>query len=196
MTMFDFIFVGAAFVSLFLLIAIVVEGSRRRFGNAWKISVFLAVGIAIYLSIVVAVSLLTPQRALALHEDMCSDDWCIAVDDVARADAENVRLYTISLRLTSRALRVTQRELGLTVYLLDRQGRRHDPLPDKAAVPFDTRLTPGESVMAVRTFALEGETDPAGLVLTREGFYRFPGIFIIGDESSLFHKSLLVPLPR
>jgi len=29
----------------------------------------------------------------------------------------------------------------------------------------------------------------------RDGFNRFPGLFIIGDESSLFHKPMIMRIP-
>jgi hypothetical protein len=192
---FDFVFVAVAFISIFVAVSIGVEAWRRRFNNALRVGLAFGAALAVYLGIVIAVSLATPQETLALRDERCYDDWCLAVDNVAQTDAESVRLYTISFRLTSRAKRVTQRELGLIIYLLDAGGRRHDPLADSAAVPFDVALKPGESTTAVRTFALQDVSGPVRLVITREGFFRFPGLFIIGDESSLFHKPLVVPLP-
>jgi hypothetical protein len=194
MRLFDFVFVGAAFISLFLAISIIVEAFRRRFSNALRIGAGFAAGAGVYLGILVAVSLFEPQEVLRLRQERCFDDWCIAVENVKGVEAENVRLYTITFRMTSRARRVTQRENGLTVYLADDRGNRFDPLPDSAAVPFDVYLKPGESATALRTFALQGVSGAIRLVLAREGIYRFPGLFIIADESSFFHKPIIVPV--
>ena len=40
---------------------------------------------AIYLCVVIAVSLSTPRREIAMGEDRCFDDWCIAVESISGA---------------------------------------------------------------------------------------------------------------
>jgi hypothetical protein len=196
MRLFDFVFVGAAFVSLFVVISIIVEAFRRRFSSALRLAAGFSVAATVYLGIIVAVSLFEPQEVLRLRQERCFDDWCIAVENVSRTEAENVRLYTVSYRMASRARRVTQRENGVSTYIVDQNGKRFDPLSDQAALPFDTYLKPGESAITVRTFALQGVSGPVQLVLAHEGLYRFPGLFVIADESSLFHKPIIVPLPE
>jgi hypothetical protein len=193
---FDFAFVAAAFVSLFIVISIVVEAWRGRIQNALRIALVFGACLALYIGTIIGVSLAAPQEVLALREERCFDDWCYSVDNVARAESGGIRLYTVSFRLTSRARRVTQRELGLTVYLIDDQGKRYDPLQDNADVPFDVALAPGETRIAVRTYALQGSSGPVRLIITREGIYRLPGLFIIGDESSFFSKPVILLLPE
>jgi hypothetical protein len=75
---------------------------------------------------------------------------------------------------------------------MDDAGRRYRPTPDPAAVPFDVRLRPHESIHTTRVFEVPaGVRDPA-LVLSHGG--GFPSILIIGDSDSLFHEPTVVRL--
>jgi len=47
--------------------------------------------------------------------------------------------------------------MGTVVYLTDSAGRRYDPLVDPEAVRLDTRLQPGESVIAMRRFVVAAD---------------------------------------
>ena len=100
--------------------------------------------------------------------------------------------YDVSLRLSNRARRVPMGEKGTVVYLVDGQGRRYDPLPDPADVPFDTILKPGESIDATRRFDLPPGATNLGLIYTHEG--RFPIEWLIITEGGWFQKRPVVRL--
>ena len=195
MTLFDLIFLAIVLSSILAVAAVVVLALSGR----WRQSAWLLGGyvfcLALYLGVVAAVSLASPQRVLARGEDRCYDDWCIAVIDASRVERPTGARYVVLLRLTSRARGISQRENGLVAYVLDEQGRRFDPTPDPAEAPFNSLLEPGRSVATTRIFEVAGAAGQPVLVLEHEGASRFPGVVIIGDESSLLHKPMIVRLP-
>jgi hypothetical protein len=189
--LFDLLFIGFVFTSVITLVVIigcVVLGRLRR---AIKLLALLGVCLALYLGVVVVVSLTSPQIVLARGEDRCFDDWCIAVDDTAHAES----VYTVTIRMSNRARRVSQRENGVAVYVVDEQGRRYESVADPSAALFDILLQPGQSITATRTFEVSGASGQPVLVVGHDGATRFPGVFIIGDDSSLLHKPTIVRLP-
>jgi hypothetical protein len=195
MTIFDLIFLALVMASLLALAAVVglvVSGRRHQ---TVKVVIAWMAGIGLYLVVVAAVSLVSPQRVLALGENRCSDDWCIAVENAARSGTPLDPVVTVTFRLSSRARRVSQREHGVAVYAIDEKGRRFEPRASPSAPPFDVLLQPGESVTTNRTFEVSGATGQMVLVFGREGTDSIPGRFIIGDDSSLFHKPTIVRLP-
>jgi hypothetical protein len=195
MTLFDLLFLTVVLASVLVLVAVVVLAlSGRRRQAAWMLGGY-GICLALYLGVVAAVSLASPQRVLARGEDRCYDDWCIAVIDATRVERPEVARYVVLLRVTNRARGVSQRENGMVAYVLDEQGRRFDPTPDPAQAPFDTLLEPGRSVATIRTFNVAGAVGLPVLVLEHGGASRFPGLVIIGDESSLLHKPMVVRLP-
>jgi hypothetical protein len=130
------------------------------------------------------VSLASPQRVLGLGENRCSEDWCIAVEDIARSTSPLGAEYVVRFRMSSRALRAPQRENGLVVYLVDEKGRRYGPAEDPAAVPFNVLLQPGQAVATIRRFSVCSGSRKLGVVVGREGSNSIPGRFIIGDDTS------------
>ena len=191
MTIFDLTFIGVFFATVITLVVAAVAAIRRR-RRARGLLRGLGVFLAVYLGVVVAVSLLSPRRIVRLGEAQCSDDWCLTVDHVDRTPAGPEILYTVTIRLFSRARGRAQRENGVRVYVLDDRGRRHGAQEDPRAVPFNVLLQPGDSVIAVRRFLVPADARNPGLVVARG---RFPGLFIIGDEQSLFHKPSVVRFP-
>jgi hypothetical protein len=192
MTIFDLVFILVVLSTAAALVGVTLTFLLGRSRLATRLLTALGAGLALYLCIVVVVSLLSPQRVLALKEKRCFDDWCIAVDDITPSASTSGAEYTVSLQLSSRALRTPQRENGMVVYLVDGHGYRFDPLADPAEVPFTVLLQPGESVTATRVFDVSGASGPLNLVVEHAGSRRFPGIFIIGDDSSLLHKPVVV----
>jgi len=189
MTIFDLLFIATFFAAVIMLVAMAVAGVRGRRQRALRILGALVVFIAAYLVVVVVVSLASPARVFQLREAQCSDDWCISVDYVQQTVAGAEVSYTTTLRLFSRARRRAQRENGVSVYLLDDQGRRYEPIADSQAVPLNVLLNPGQSIIVARRFALPADAHDPALVVAHG---RFPGMFIIGDDESLFHKPSVV----
>jgi hypothetical protein len=195
MTTFDLLFVLVVFATIATLIVVVVQVLRGRFRQVVKIIATYGVCLAVYLGILIGVSIATPQRVLALGENRCFDDWCIAVVDIEKSKLSTGMLYAVSLRVSSRARRVAQREQGVVVYMIDGEGRRYEPVADPSAASFNVLLQPGQSVTTIRSFEVSGASSQLALVVGRQGFNKFPGIFIIGDDSSLFHKPMIVRIP-
>jgi hypothetical protein len=148
--------------------------------------------LAGYAVIVISTSLVSPQRVVAIGSDQCSDDWCIAVTGVARADAGREATLTVTFRLSTRARRISQRERNVVAYLQRVDGQRIDALADPQAVPFDTLLAPGQTIVATRRFTVPAGIGIAGVAIVREGAGVFPACCIIGDDNSLLHRRLLV----
>jgi hypothetical protein len=194
MTIFDLLFLVLFFAGVIALTAAGVLATRGHHVRALATLQRLAMAAAAYMSVVVVVSLLTPQRFIVVGEDQCSDDWCIAVRAVNRQSATAAVQYTVAFRLTSRAGRVAQRERSVVVYLRDSRGRRYDPDRDASVVPFDTLLAPRQTLEAVRRFSVPSDAQIVGLVVTREGGTPGPGCCIIGAEGSVFHKRTIVRL--
>jgi hypothetical protein len=190
MSLFDLLFIALFLISLVTLLAAAIRGRR-----ATGILRIWAICFVIYMAIVFAVALATPQRVYAIGEDRCFDDWCIAVEAADRAPAPRGILYTVTLRVSSRARRVTQREKGANVYLTDDRGRRFDAAPDPSATPLDVQLEPGQAARAKHTFLVPPDARDLGLAFFHEGSYCFPGCFVIGEDSNPLHKRAIVRLP-
>ena len=94
----------------------------------------------------------------------------------------------VSLRIFSQARRVSQRAKGAWIYVIDARGNRYAPEPDPSAAPLDVLLRPGESITTSRVFKVPADSGALGLIAGHGGPGCFPGCFIIGADSSLFHQ--------
>jgi hypothetical protein len=182
---------------LFLALALAAAGTTITglvyavFG-AWRRSLEilrrLAIGTALYLAIVVAVSLVVRPRQYALHEPHCFDDWCITVNGALRhpSPPRPGSNFMVSLRLTNRAKRVPMGEKGTVAYVVDEHGQRYDPVRDATGFPFDGILMPGESVTTFRYFTVPDDGRRVGFVYKHEG--GFPIEWMIIGEGGWFQK--------
>jgi pimeloyl-ACP methyl ester carboxylesterase len=190
-TAFDLLFVILFLGGMGTLVAALAAALRGRRTTALALLRRVGMSIVVYLGVVVIVSLVSPRRVVAVGDEQCSDDWCVAVADVHRTAGVSDVAYHVTFRLSSRARRVAQRERGVVVYLRDGTGRRYDPDPTVGAVPFDVRLEPLQQINTARTFHAPPRAFALGVVVARAGF-PFPGCCIIGDQGSLFHKRTVV----
>ena len=195
MTLFDLLFALLFLTGIGSLVVASVAALRGRRARAIAIVRRTGIVAGLYFAVLILVSALSPQRFLGLGDDQCSDDWCIAVQRVRRDTVPTGERYDVSFRVSSRARRVAQRERFVTVYLRDQNGRRYRPDGDANANPFDTLLSPGQTVSVTQRFVVPAPTRIVGLVVAREGGGRFPGCCILGDEGSLFHRRTIVELP-
>ncbi len=190
MTPFDILFIVlflALVGSLLYATAAALAGHRSTAGKLLR---RLAVAVIAYLAVVYAVALLSPGQVLALDEDKCSDDWCIAVSAVREVSDSSERLYDLTFRLSSRARRISQRERGVVVYMRDARGRRYDGGSGPTDAPFDVRLGPQETMLTHRRFVLPREASARDVVITRGGF-PFPGCCIIGEATGVLHPATI-----
>lgn len=192
MNIFEPLFLVLALVTVITLITTAVFAVRGKFARAGRILRRLGIGAGVYFVIVIAVSIFNPQRVDRVGDTQCFDDWCIEVVGAQWTGMPTVGRYEVTLRLSNRARRVPMGEKRTVVYLLDAQGRRYDPLPDEAGVPFDTMLQPGESINVTRQFDVPRDTPNLSLIYTHQGGFPI-GWFII-TEGGWFQKPPVVRL--
>jgi hypothetical protein len=190
MNLFEPLFLFLALVAVITLLTAATFAARGRWARAGRILRRLGVGAAVYFAVVIAVSILSPRRVYRVGDPQCFDDWCVAVVEAHRAVGAADAPYEVVLRLSNRARGVPMGEKGTVVYLTDARGRRYDPVRDPAAVPLDTRLQPGESVLASRRFDVPRDAQSLGLVYTHEGGFPI-GWFVI-SEGGWFQRPPIV----
>jgi hypothetical protein len=192
---FELLFIAVLLGAVATLGGAVVQAFRGRLRQSIGLVALACLSLAIYIGIVILVSLVSPQRVVRIGDLRCSDEWCIAVMGVRRSPVPGGTEYSVAFQLSSRARGVSQRENGVVVYLMGSTGRRHLAEPDATAVPFDVLLQPGQTVTTTRSFRVLGEEQALGVVVGREGSNAIPGRFIIGDDGSLFHRPAIVRIP-
>jgi hypothetical protein len=189
MTIFEPLFILCFVSTVVVLIVAATAAIRGKRDRAVASLRKLGICAAIYAAALLAVALASPRKVYRIGDPQCFDDWCITVTGATRLPPHSAE---VALRLSSRARRVPQGEKGTVGYLVDSVGRRYDPAPDSVTVPFDTKLQPGESVMAMRRFEVPEDVRDLGFVYTHEGGFPI-GWFIIG-ENEMFHGPPVVLL--
>ncbi len=186
-----------------LLAAIILR--RRRLAKL--LTTGLAIYAGVYLLLLVGVSLLSPQRVLAMHDVRCFDDWCMAVEQVEQRPAIGTvqaqgSFYLVTLQVSSQAKRIRQRELDTSVFLLDDGGKRYDLSPTgqraleaagQAGQPLNSWLDAGAAFTHIAVFDLPPGVSQPGLVIAHGAF---PGSIIIGDDQSILHKPTIMRLSQ
>lgn len=195
MTIFDLVFLLTFLGSVITLAVIVVRALRRRpVRPIWR---RLLLAWLAYAVVLLAVSLLSPQRVVAAGTPQCSDDWCITVVDVVPIDGRTTSEYLAHLDLSNRGRGRAQRERFVAVQLVTADGSRTASVAEPRDVPFDTLIAAGQTIHATRRFRFPLDTRPTGLVVARVGGGRFPGCCIIGDDNSFLHKPTIIGIaPR
>lgn len=209
MQLFDLVFIASFLLVVAALIRIGWLALRRRRQLALRNLLFLVAFVVAYLAVVVVASLVSPQRVLQIGDTRCFDDWCISVEGAkttsllaGKVQPARGRFLLVTLRVSSRARRVRQSEPHTTVYLVDAAGNRYEiseaaQLALEAAsgsqLPIGTMLDPGGSFSTVRVFDIPPDLSEIGLAVRQAVFG--PGIFIIGDDASLFHKPSIFRIP-
>jgi hypothetical protein len=181
MTLYDLIFAVVALATAATLLSAVVPALRGDRPAAGRRLRLLAGALAAYLALVTVVSLVLPPRTLAPGENLCSDDWCIAVTNARRDSAAMPPTLDVRYTLTSRARGAPQRERFVVSYLIDGAGARIDAQQVSGAVPFDSLLQPGQHIEAARSFVVAGRSSPFTVVIAREGDGGFPRCCILGE---------------
>lgn len=199
MTIFDLLFILLFLTFIMSLLLAAWNAVRGRRDTAIWIAARVAVLTTAYLAVVITVGLASPRRIIPAGQDLCADDWCIAVVKAVRWPAPDAAKLAVTVRVWSRARRVAQSATDARVYVLDSDGRTYE-VSDTAqqaydaahgpSTPLSIRLLPGESILTTRVFEVPRNAHSPALVLVHGGF---PGWFIIGDSNSLFHKRTIMP---
>jgi hypothetical protein len=192
MSLADLVFLLLAAVAVTSLATAAGLAATGRMARGGRILRRVAIGAAVYLIVVIAVSALTRTRVVAVGEAQCFDDWCVTVSAVDRhAEGANTS-YDVWLILSNHGRGRAMGELGTVAYLVDARGHRFDPAPDPQMVPFSTKVAPGESVIARRHYVVPGTERSIGLVYTHEG--GFPIEWLIVGAPGWFKRPPVVRL--
>jgi hypothetical protein len=208
---FDFLFIILILTGIVILVLAVIAGIRRQSRKAYAFLQRYALACLIYITILIIVSLLSGQRIVQMDEDCCFDDWCVAVEDVTflsrinsvdAAVKANGIFYIVRMRLSNHARGRSQRASSAAAHLLDGQGQQFEvsargqaafELQNGEQPPLTVTLPLGASIQTTRVFDLPKDSHDIGLTIQHPlGFA--PGLFIIGDQASLFHKRTVIRL--
>lgn len=153
---------------------------------------------AAYMAVLMATSLLQPQKTVAMGQDQCFGDICFAVTSVEEVPGflihDGSRLVRVSIRVSNRGRDKTQSDKLVQAYLVDAQGRRWEESMGISSVRLTATVPAGSSVMSEAVFKVANDASGLSLVLTH-GHWQ-PGVFVIGDPDSLLHRQTRVPLGR
>jgi hypothetical protein len=191
MNLFEPLFLLLALTFALTLLAAAVMAVSGHRPRASRLIRRLFIGTAAYFAVVIGTSLVSTRQGFRVGEPLCADDWCITVIAATHAPSPtgDTTMYEVSLRLSNRSQGTPMGEKGTVVYLVDAGDRRYDPLPDGDALPFDTRLPPGQSAITVRHFILPAATPAVGLVYAHVGF---PIGWLIINEGGWFQQPPII----
>jgi hypothetical protein len=168
------------------------ERYRARRGVIWLIGVWV-----VYLSVVIGVSMGQGQRVEAMGEPQCFDEMCFTVTQVEEVPGflirDGRRLLRVSVQVKNRG-RKAQSEGLIRAYVVDAQGRRWEESPGVNGVGLTARVSGGSAVISEPVFKVAADASGLGLVLTHGRWQ--PGVLVIGDSDSLWHRRTVVDLGR
>ena len=205
--MFDLLFLVVVLATVIVLLISMVNVLRRRFAQTGKLLLVYGSGLTLYFLIRIIVSLTSPQRVVAMKVDRCFDDWCVGVEDVAqKSELGDVKpegvFYVVTLKLSNQGRGRPQRVSSAAIHLLDGQGNSYAVSTQglaafeaqQGSIPLLTSLIEvRQPIITYQVFDLPKDASDIGLTI-RHPVGPAPGLFIIGDEASLFHKPTIVRL--
>lgn len=169
---------------------VAVSVARREHSKAVRHLLWIVAIWALYMGTLLSVSLMQPQKVVATGHDQCFDEMCFAVTDVQELPGylidDGSRLVRVSVRISNHGKKKRQSEGLLQAYLVDRQGRRWAESAAVSGVPLTARVAAGDSVISQPVFKVAKDATGLGLVFTHGRGQ--PGVLVIGDSDSLFHK--------
>ena len=201
MTLADLFFIASFLFVVVCFLAILISLLRARMNSLRRWSKLLFVYVAVYAAALIATSLLSPRRTYSPGERRCWDDWCASAIRVSPAAispplpcsaAPDSRIWVAEIDVSSVAKRVRQSAPDARAELEDEQGARYQPCaaslssgtaPRRSLADF---LGPGDSFPVLLPFRLPSNAQPVGVVMHHgDGF---PGVVIIGYDSSFLHR--------
>jgi len=206
--MFDLLFILLFLATLIVLITCVVQVLRGRGSQAARLLKRHALILLIYFLVLSIVSWTSPQRVVPMQADRCFDDWCVAIEDATQAaELGGVKpsgvFYVVTIKLSNHARGRSQRAASAAIHLIDGNGTRYDVSPAGQSAfetqhgsipPLTLMIEVGQSYETYAVFDLPTDAQNVGLTVEHPvGFS--PGLFVIGDEGSLFHAPTIVLLP-
>jgi len=177
-------------ISALTLVVVLMCLAGREFRLAGKILGWWSACFAAYIALTIIVSLLLPQKVVNPGQSYCVDSWCIGVQRVTKTALGQDVAYKADVRIFSDLNRGTTSAKGASLYLVDERGRRFPLVPDPSVIPFDTELSPKQSVDTSLTFLVAA--DARQLFLKGEGPSLWITKFFIGDDSAWLHRPTLI----
>jgi hypothetical protein len=146
--------------------------------------------------VVVVVSVVQPQKIVAMGQEQCFDEMCFAVTGVQELPGflirDGSRLVRVSVQVRNRSRGRAQRDGLIRAYVVDAQGRRWEQSAGVNGVLLTTRVAAGDSAMSEPVFRVAHDASGLGLVFTHG--WKQPGVLVIGDSDSLLHRPTVVRL--
>src|SRR5689334_8660341 len=115
MTIFEPLFLLLALATIAALATAGVRAASGNLPGAARMLRRLALGMAAYFTVVIAVSALSPRRFYRVGDTQCFDDWCIAVVEVQQLETPPAAIQQVSLKLSNRARGTPMGEKGTVV---------------------------------------------------------------------------------
>ena len=162
----------------------------RKFHRAAKAMQALIALVAGYVVVLMAVSVLTPQKIGNAGQSYCVDIWCIDVENVNPMPARNEIAYKVDVRIFSDANSVKTSGKGFSLFMVDERGRQFPMLNDPSAIPLDVRLDPRQSVSTSLTFVAPADARELFLTVDRPLFWG--ARLCYACDGSLLHKPTLL----
>ncbi len=209
MTLFDLVLILAVLGCILALFVLGYSLLRRKWTRAKRTLLLLGSFLVMYAIVLLSVSLFSPQRVLAMHQNRCFDDWCLSVEQVVQQPTVGTaptvitargEFYLVTMRISSQARGITQRALDAQVYLLDAKGQRYDldspgqqalDASGQGGLPLNSELAPSSSFTRTVVFDLPRSSSELSLVVTHG---LFPDILVIGSDQSFLHKPTIIQL--
>ncbi|HEY4321007.1 MAG TPA: hypothetical protein VGM77_07455 [Gemmatimonadales bacterium] len=200
MTLFDLLFLVCAMALLVTCLRGLYLAARRRWMSLGSLVIKLATAIAVYLAVLLGVSIVSPARLLPLGEPQCADEWCIAVTGSARTatidgTAARGTFDIVTVRVSNRGLGRRQREVDVYAYLMDAAGHTYQVSPAGEAALQHTGIS-GDSLTDFvdagrsieRHLVFDVPVDVTDLRLIKATHHWTPAQLVIGDGQSIAHR--------
>jgi hypothetical protein len=194
----ELLLVGVAGWTVIGTLGVSVSLARREREKALRGVAWIAGVWGVYVVALVTVSLVQPQRVVAMGQEQCFDEMCFAVVGVEEVPGflirDGSRLVRVSVRVSNGGLGRAQSERLMQAYVLDAQGRRWEESEGVSGVRLKARVAAGDSVVSEPVFKVAGDATGLELVLTHG--WKQPGVLVIGDSDSWLHRRTVVKLGR
>jgi hypothetical protein len=164
-------------------------------GVSWIAGIWL-----VYVAVLATVSARQPQRVVGLGQEQCFGDMCFAVKKVEELPrflgvnglGDGSRLVRVTVEVKNKGKGDAESDDLLRAYLIDAQGRRWVESKGVSGNRLTGRVAAGDEMLSEPVFKLPADATGLRLVFTHGRWQ--PGVLVIGDSDSWWHKRTVVPL--
>ena len=195
------------------ILGTLLSASRGEWPRVRRGILTLVLVLAVYLGLLVAISLHQPTVVLAPSHSRCFGAVCFQVVSVEeptgfRPRAPNAystplpdnsdaatpdRLVRLRIAVTNTAPDRAEGEANLHATLVDAQGRTWQQVPGLAGVPLSARVQPRGTTISSPVFRVAPDSTGLRLMLRHTGWYA--GRLTLDDPESLLHRPRQIALP-